>query len=169
MRRIVTGLLLVFVLLFGIRWVSDLLSSDETKIRRMLEHMVEGFDDGQARQAISGLAEDWRHASGSESREDLRLFVLGESLRNRDRESKAFRWDAELLEDTLRIQVEEGAETATLEVELRLHELSGVVDGEKRWELRWHFRLDAQLIDGPGGWQIARSSHEDLEGRRIRR
>ena len=164
MKRTLQIAALLVVLGLGVRMLVRGLAAEETKIRWVIEEMVAGFDDGHAGNAISGLAESWRHEGRSVERDMIRGFVFAESMQNRESETGAFRWDAELPEETWSVELGPEERSATVRTEVRFAYLVRLQDGEPVWEPRWHIRLEAELERLDGDWRVVRSRHEDLQG-----
>ena len=169
MNRIILLALALILLSLGARLVFSHFVSEETKIRWLVEDMVEGFNAGKARQSVRGLDSNWSHAERPLDRDMLRGFILGEAMQGGLGSRRAFPWRVELPPDSLRIQVAEDEDSAALEAELLFsHNRSGTEEPAD-WELQWHLRLLAELHPTDEGWRILKSRHEDIQGALIGR
>jgi hypothetical protein len=151
---------LAFAALFlGARWLWHALASDERKIRWLVEGAADGFDEAHSGPVLDALTLDWLH----ESTPGFDRAVLVDVLRalyfqERDPSTRRFRYRVEIDAAALAIAVE--GERARLAGEARFDRS---LQGE--WKPIWRVRFEADLIDGDDGWRVARSRHEDLEGR----
>ena len=159
-RSLLMILVLVAALVCG-RWACSAFASDETKIRRLLAEMEDGFNEGSGKRATSGLAETWKHAGRARSREDLRGYLLIEFQQQRAQKARRLTLRVEIPEDSIAISVE--GDRAHLELEARFEKLAG-----EEWRPQWRTRIRAVLARGEEGWQIVETEKEDLEGNGLR-
>lgn len=163
MNRLILAAIVLVLGGLALRLLVQGMASDETKIRWMLEEMVEGFDEGQAGQSISGLARDWTHEGRPIDRDTIRGYVFGQTMQKG--KGLPFPWDAEVPEETLVIEVAPEGGSATLTAEVRFSELTGATSEEDgTWNERWHLRLEADVQETEDGWRIVSSRHEDIQG-----
>lgn len=162
MKKILLMVSTGLVLILAVRWLVLALASDETKIRRLVERMEAGYDEGQPSKCVGPLAEDWQHAGYELDRELLRGALLQTALQDRDRETKELLTRVDVLPESLAITVD--GETASLACEVVFSRLR-----KGAWEETWRMRAAADLVDGEDGWEIVRSRHEDLRGTQLGR
>ena len=144
------------------RWLVRALASDETKIRRLIESMEAGYDEGQPSKCVGPLAQGWRHEGYELDRELLRGALLQTALQDRDRETKALSTRVDVLPDSIAITVD--GETAKLACEAVFSRLR-----KGTWEETWRFEAEAELVDGEDGWEIVNSRHVDVRGTQLGR
>jgi hypothetical protein len=154
----VLGLLIALCL--GVSWLYFALASAETQIEWAIEDMLDGYADGDVGDCIEYLAKDWSHEqSPGANREYMAQGLRGQRLQ--DMQSRADR-RAVIDGDSLEIQVTDA--TATSSMTARFFR-----SGEGSEEaLEWHARLFAEWHQGDGGWEIVRTRHENLSGKRPR-
>jgi len=158
MKRILTLLLGLVVLVLGGRALFRALASEETKIRWRLERMEAGYDEGDVGDAIGPIATDWRHEGyPNATRDQVRAGLAHRTLTQRDRETKELRHRVDIDWETLEIEVD--GDRATSEFEVRFSEL---VNGE--WIEGWHVRARCTWRHDPNGWFLHASSSEDIRG-----
>jgi hypothetical protein len=142
-------------------WLVELLTSDETKIRRLVADMEEAYNAGSPGSCVGPLARDWRH-EGYEVDRELLLGGLFQAARERDRETKQLRTRVEVDEDAMEVTVE--GEHAALACDAVFSRLRA-----GQWNETWRAHLEAELADGDDGWKIVRSRHRDLRGTHLGR
>lgn len=160
MKRILLGLVLAVAAVVAVRWVIGALASDETRIRWMVEEMVDGFNEGSARRATSGFAESWRYREETLRRDDLRGGLLAEFQQQRSRQARRLTLRASVPEP---LAIEVAGDTARMELELHVEGLRG-----EAWAPRWTMRVRAELERGEDGWRIVAVAKDDLEGSGLR-
>lgn len=161
MKRIFLGLVLAVAALLAVRWAVGALASDETRIRWMVEEMVDGFNEGSAKRATSGFAESWRYREETLRRDDLRGGLLAEFQQQRSRQARRLTLRASVPESSLAIEL--AGDTAQLEFEVHIEKLRG-----EAWEPKWTMRVRAALERGEDGWRIVAVTKDDLEGSGLR-
>lgn len=160
-RRILLALAVLVLSWFGSGFVMRLFASDETKIRWLVERMEEAYNAGRPGSCVGPLARNWRH-EGSEIDRQLLLGALFETARDRDQETRKLRSRVEVDEAAAVIQVE--GERATLALEAVFSRLR-----QGQWSETWRARVEAELVDGDGGWEIVKSRHADVAGTHLGR
>jgi hypothetical protein len=161
MRRVILiggALLLAFFAFFLLR---RMLASDETRIRWMIDAMLEGFNDGRAGSVVDALASDFRDTTSGADRETVRQALVYLVMTYRDA-NHDFRLKGEM--DVVAIDVgdEEGGKTGRAEVIVRFFETSKL-SGEPVWEVK----VEILLVKPESGWRIRRTTHDTLRGRRF--
>jgi hypothetical protein len=158
--------LLLFALALGAlyvvgAWLVDLLTSDETKIRRLVAGMEEAYNAGRPGSCVGPLAKDWRH-EGHEIDRELLLGALFQVARDRERETKQLR---------TRVEVDEGAADVTVDGERATLACEAVFARLRagQWSESWRVQVEAELADGDDGWEIVKSRHRDLSGTHLGR
>lgn len=162
MKRVLFFAIVVVLLFFGIRTLVLALVSDETKIAWLIEEMEEGFDDGSAKSATSGLAHEWRHEDAEVDRDTLRALLAREFMVGRQNHDGELIHRVELPEQLLEITVTD--DTAAVRCEAIFERLR-----DEEWSVVWRARIEVELVKVEGEWEIHASRHEDLEGRGLRR
>jgi len=143
-----------------VAWMSVAFASPETKIARAIDDMIEAYADGDVGDCTQHLAAAWSHEqSPGADRAYLTQGLRGRFLQ--DMQSRAER-RAEIDEGTLEILAGEEEATSTLTVRFFQRR-----DGQEE-ELEWHTRLTADWRLGDDGWEVVRTRHENLSGRRPR-
>ena len=137
------------------------LASDETKIRWMVQDMVEGYDEGDVGDCIGPFAADWRHEGHEITRELLRGALI-QTVLERDPATKERVSRVDLDEDALVVTVD-GA-SAHVAGEARFSRLR-----RGAWEPVWTMRAEAELEKREEGWKIVRSRHQDVKGTELGR
>jgi len=156
MRRWVLIVAALAALYLGARALLGALASDETRIRRLVEQMEQGYDHGDVGDCLGPIARDWRHEGHELTREDLRGALLQASF-ERDRETRQLTTAVDVEPDSLVITVD--GDHATLSAVAAFKRLRAGA-----WQESWRARIEAELVDGEDGWQIVKSRHEDLAG-----
>ena len=157
MKRVLTIVLGVVIVVLGGRAIVRGLASDETKIRWRLETMTEGYNTGDVGDAVFPLAKDWKHEGFPLDRETMRGVLIRESFQNRDHETHKLMRRVELDDDSLVIEVD--GDKATFEVEASFQQAEG-----DEWVEGWRARIHAELRKGENGWFIHATRHTDLVG-----
>lgn len=145
------------------------LASDTTRIRWQIQAAAEAFNDTHLAGCLGALTPDYRAAAAGGGGEAIDRAALANVLRHLfltriDDRTKRFLWRVRVPDETLAVQVPDGAETgATADFDLHLEERQG-----DDWLPRWHLRVRASLRVEAGEWRIERSSHETLAGSRPR-
>lgn len=158
MKRFLALSLALLVLILGTRALFRALAADETKIRWMLEEMEEGFNEGDVGDTIGPIGRDWSHdLDPRASRDNVRQWLVGRSFQGRDSETKKLLTRMDLDFESLVITVD--GETATFEI-------PGVYEKmeKEEWTVEWRFLARGEWRDGPNGWFLHRTSHEDVQG-----
>jgi hypothetical protein len=160
-KKPLSVLLALAALYLGGGLVIRLCSSDETKIRWLVEEMEEGYNTGSPGTTVGPLARTWHH-DGSEIDRQMLLGALFEAARDRDRETKRLRSRVEVDEDAAVITVT--GERATLAADAVFSRW--VADA---WKETWRVHFEAELVNGDGGWEIVQSRHQDQTGTHLGR
>jgi hypothetical protein len=157
---LIAGAILVVAL--AANWVRRALMSDEARIRELLETMADGFNRSRTGDCLDGLAEDFREETTGVDKGSIGNFLRLLFLRERDPQTKKFTYRVELPEAELKIEVSAKQEgQARVDLVADFFKLAG-----EDWKLFWKARITADLEEGEDGWQVKRSRHETLEGRR---
>lgn len=157
MKRFLFGLLALVIIVLGGRAIVRSLASDETKIERLVESMIAGYNAGDVGDTLRPLAKDWSHEGLSWGRQDLRQGLIAEFFQDRDPKTKKLMRRADWDPESLVIEVT--GDTATFELDATLSRSRGGA-----WEVKWRIHLTAELELGSNGWFIQRTRHDDLEG-----
>jgi len=160
-RKLVPALLALAALYLGVAWLVELLTPDDTKIRRLVAQMEDAYNRGDPGDCVEPLARAWRHERYELDRQ-LLFGALLQAARERDRETRELPTRVTIDEDAASIDVQD--DQATLALEALFERRRG---GE--WRASWRIRVEAELADGDDGWEIVKSRHEDLTGTHLGR
>ena len=160
-KKIVLPLLALVVLFLGVGFVVRLLTPDETKIRRLVADMEDAYNRGNPGDCVEPIARDWHHERYELDRQ-LLFGALLQTAQERDRETRELLTRVTIDEDTATVHVQ--GDRATLELEAKFERRRA---GE--WQETWRIRVEAELEDRDGHWQIVRSRHQDLRGTHLGR
>jgi len=165
MKRVLIALALLLGLWFGGRAIWRASVSDETRIRWVVDEMVEGFNETIMNPILAGLAKDYRDETYNTSRDDLRAAAASVFFTAKDPETRAFpyriTWQAERIDVVAAAGDQPARANATLELTFHLKErgVESVV---------WRVRAPAVFEEREGEWVIVRTTAETIDGRRIR-
>lgn len=149
------GFLLACALAF---WLYRASIPEETRIRRLVEGMAAGFNRSSAGRTVAGLSDDFFDETHGAGKRELQGFLFQLFLRERDPETKEFRYRAEL--DDLQVDIEPDEAAARVRV---LADVSRRRDDG--WESIWTTRVEAELGKEDGRWRILRARYESQKGR----
>jgi hypothetical protein len=157
--------LLAALALLGVLWLWSSARSPKERIRSLLRSMADGFDRGDLRRAMAGIAPGWREEESGADRDRLRQalmhFFLTEG-RAAEGGQRPFRLE---LDPQLLVELDlEREKTAVARGEARLLEQRGE---EER--VRWAFAFECALEEREGSWRILSTRTRSLAGRRPRR
>jgi hypothetical protein len=159
MKRAILLVLAAVGLALAVRAVVLGLASDETKIRRVVERMAEGFDRARMAPVLDGLSLDFEDETSGATRRDLGEALAYLFFEAVDERTKRFVYRVVI--DVRKIAVDGG--TATCDLEARFFEMRG--GGETA---AWDIAVDATLARGPDGWKIRRTKYVSRSGAMIR-
>ena len=136
--------------------------SDQTRVRRRLESMAQGFNQTRLRPIAAGLAPDFTSRAEGVDRAALLDGLRAHFL---EHAQGPFPHRVLLPRELLAIELraDEDAADATLVAEFQRR------SGED-WEPAWTLEIQATLRRGDDGWQVSRAETVTLEGdpRRLR-
>lgn len=159
MKRAALLVLAALGLALGMRAIVRGLASDETKIRRVVERMAEGFDRARMAPVLDGLALDYQDETSGATRPDLREALAYLFFEAVDEPTKRFAYRVEI--SIGRTKVERDA--AECDLDARFLELRG-----GREVPAWDVAITATLARGPDGWKIRRTKYATRSGSMIR-
>jgi hypothetical protein len=159
MKRVALLVLAAIGLALAVRAIVLGLASDETKIRRVVEHMAEGFDRTRMTPVLDGLSLDFEDETSGATRSDLREALAYLFFQAVDERTKRFVYRVEL--ELGRPKVD--GDAAECEIDARFLELRGGAES-----LAWDVAITATLARGTDGWRIRRTKYATRSGRRIR-
>ena len=163
MRRVLAVVLIITAFVGTGFVLRRALASDETRIRRLVEGLVDGFNDERAARALRGFARDFLDETSGADRELVHTAVVHLFFTRRDPETKEFTLRLEVPEDTLIIEVLTPDEAARANGVLRLFQRAA-----EREELLWEVSFQGQLAQIDDRWRFVRSTHETVGGTRPR-
>jgi len=158
-KRILLGLAAAAVLWIGGRALVRALASDETKVRRVIETMADGFDRTRMDPILAGLSRDFADESSGATRQDVREGLAYLFLTAKDEKTKAFPYRAQVSIGRLAVH----RPTAECDADVRFVDLRGGKEAPA-WEIAAHL----ELVRGDDGWVIRRSRYETRSGRMLR-
>ena len=152
---VAAGVLLAYWLVF------HAFVSDETRIRRVLQNSVDGFNDTHKKRCISALADDFREETTGLSRDMIGQRLVYLFLKEKHPDMNTFRYRIELVEDTLEIEVAEASpKTAKISVLARFSKM-----GKGEFAPVWDVEIDGGMEKTSDGWKVKRSRHRGVSGK----
>ena len=145
--------------LFG-QYLYRALASEETRIGWLLDDVERGFNTCRAGLTVEGFSEKFREKTARISREELRSVLAYLFMTHRHPETKEFRHKVEM--EDVRItfpDVDQGTARVTLRAVFHYRR-------KKEFEVAWTVEIDADLENGPDGWNIVSSTHQGVDGKR---
>ncbi len=164
MKRILLAVVAVVLLFFVGRAVVRALASDETKIRRVVANMAEGFDRTRMDPVLAGLARDFEDESSGATRQEVREGLAYLFFNAKDEATKRFAYRVET--EIQRIGVDrsdKGAPTAQCEMTARFLDVRGGKESPA-----WEISVAASLVRGEDGWRIRRTKYATKAGTMLR-
>lgn len=160
MRRFLKLLVVGAALLVAVYFLRNFFASDETRIRWRIESMMEGFNETRLSPAMQGIGAEWRDESRRVDRARLADALRYLFFNEKDPQTRAFPYRAELVPDTLLIEFEDTDRSrARVDFEARFLMLNA-----SEWEPTWRVRVRGSIEEHENlGWQLQQSSHETLE------
>lgn len=152
------------LLVAGGCWLSSLLVSEETRVRRTLEAFEVHFNEQRSGAFIDGLSDDYREHNHSLGREDVKLifFRIFNDPNLRTTERKSFLYRAEIDGEAAVVDIDEdAANRATAAFTLRIRRSDAAADADPEWEARF----DATLVREEGDWKLRESRYRTQSGR----
>lgn len=135
------------------------LASDETRIRWVIEDMLEGFNEARLRPLMDGLSPQFVDRVSGARRADVRDALIHSFFQDVDPSTKQYLYRAALDEDSLAIEVDPEGETAAVGLSARFVELRGTEE-LPFWDARIEGRV--QLFDGAWVWiETTAINHSD--------
>jgi len=150
--------------------------SDETRIRKMLEAIAEGFNEASASAVSDRLTADFSVERGDLGRREVHAFLVQFFLQERDHRSGKPLWKVELRPEDIELRIEEGEHDgpppARAEVTARFVKLSAAdaqpgepAEGSRHRPAPVEARFSGVLKKIEGRWLIDSANHRLLEGR----
>jgi hypothetical protein len=165
-RKLALALVSITLLLLGGRWACHALASDETKIRWLVEDMVDGFNDCKNGRVVGALAPDFRDRATGATRDDIHAALAQLFFERIDSRTHEFQLSAELVADELSVEVEHSEPArATARVHVLIDERSS--DGKRL--LYWDAHVTGRLERRDDGWrwiETTEVNHRDRRGAR---
>jgi hypothetical protein len=163
-KRIVLLLLGLLALFFGVRAIVRAFESDDTKIRRLLAQMTEGFDDTRMDPILSGLAQDFVDDGSGARKDDVRAALAQLFLQRKDPQTRKFPYRARIEEEGCAVSVHTGEKrSAEADFVLVFEESAGGV-----WHDSWKAQVHAELAEDSGDWFLVHTRVDTLAGKRLR-
>ena len=145
--------------------------SDETRIRKLLEAVADGFNDASASRISDRLAPDFSVEGSDLGRREVHAFLVQFFFRERDRKSGKPLWKVELRPEDIDLRIEEreqeGPPTARVEVTAQFVKLPAPdsKSGENPGPAPARVMISGVLKKIEGRWLIDSASHRLLGGR----
>jgi hypothetical protein len=158
-KRVFLLVAAAIVLWIGGRALIRALASDETKIRRLVETMADGFDRTRMDPILQGLSKEFVDETSGATRQELREALAYLFFTAKDETTKAFPYRAKVEVGSVAVH----RPTAECAAEVRFVDLRGGME-TPAWEIG--VRLD--LERGDEGWKIVKSRYETRSGRMLR-
>ena len=159
MKRVLLLVAAVAALWIGGRAALRALASDETKIRRLVETMADGFDRTRMDPVLAGLSKDFVDETSGATRQEVREALAYLFLTAKDETTKGFPYRARL--EVGKVEVHRPA--AACAAVVRFVDLRGGKESPA-WEIGVRFELER----GDDGWRIRKSKYETRSGRMLR-
>jgi hypothetical protein len=163
MKRAVLVVVAALALFFGVRALLRVLASEETQIRRVVDEMIEGFNDTRMDPILDGLDREYVDETYGVDRQLLRAAAASLFFQAKDPGTKAFLYRA-AWSPSAPIALEEGdVERATLEFDIEFFRKRGVAE-----DLAWKVHVSGRLEKREGDWRFVRTETVTRSGDRIR-
>lgn len=151
------------LLALGGCWLSGLLASEETRVRRVLRAFAASFNEQRPGAMIVGLSEDFEDHNHGLDRQSVKLVFLrvfnDPSLR--DPQTRAFRYRAEFVDAGATIRCDDPEPgTAQASFALRVHRVDAAAGSPPEWEARF----EAVLRKDQGDWKVHQSRYRTTSG-----
>ena len=155
---------LLFVAGLALAYAVGMFDSDDTRIRNLFANAASSFNATRLSGCLDGFAEDYKDETEWKVDRALLANALRIAfLRSIDSKSKAFLLRLKIPEASMKVAIDEAAETATVELSLSLERRRG-----ETFDPQWQLQVVAKLKKIDGDWLIHESTHETLEGSRPR-
>ncbi len=152
--RVAGALTLGILLWIGGRAVLRAMESDQDKIRRLCQEMVDAFNEQRTSRFMAGLDENFLDVQSGVRREELREALVYTFFQEIDQQSKKFALRADLPEVPFDVVVTEGEpKTAKASISANISRLQG--DKPQAW---WDARISGELAKTEKGWQWTRTT-----------
>jgi hypothetical protein len=151
-------LALPFLWLAG-SWLADAFASDETRIRRVVAGMFDGFNDTDLSRVMDGLADGFEDESTGFGRREVRDVLVASFFQDLDADRR-YLFRAELVPEELAIELQD-ADAANVTVVARFYTRARGAE-----ELFWEARIEGRMTDGDDGWQWTRTTRVNHRERR---
>ena len=146
---------------FGIYRLAMLLVPEETRIRQLIETMVEAFNDRDAGDCAAGLADDFREETVRLGKPEIHALLVYLFFARRDPRTGEAPYRIEVPPESLRTTLGPGDDEAKVEFIARFLE-----DRGKGARPVWEAAISAEVVKVDGEWKVKRSSHESASGKR---
>lgn len=159
MKRAIAIVLAALALWIGGRALVGALASDETKIRRIVETMADGFDRTRMDPILDGLDQSYVDETSGATRQELREALAYLFFTAKDETTKAFPYRAKVEIGPVAVH----RPTADCAAEVRFVDLRGGKETPA-----WEIGVRLELARGDDGWKIVKSRYETRTGRMLR-
>jgi len=146
---------------FGIYRLAMLFVPEETRIRQLMETMVEAFNDRDAGDCAAGLADDFREETVKLGKPEVHALLVHLFFAQRDSRTGEVPYRIEVPPESLRVTLGPGGGEAKVELIARFLE-----DRGKGARPVWEAAISADIVKVDGEWRVKRSSHESASGKR---
>jgi hypothetical protein len=159
MKRAVLILAIAAALFLAGRAIVRGLASDETKIRRVVEPMADGFDRTRMDPVLDGLTRDFEDETSGATRQEMREALAYLFFEAVDEHTKRFAYRVDV--EVRRVAVD--GLSAECEMNARFVDLrsGGAAPA-------WEIAVTAKFTRGDDGWRIRRTKHTTTSGERLR-
>ena len=157
---ICAGLIFLFI---NARIIYEILTPPGEKVRARLAQVAEDFNEGRPGPCTSGLADQFVDETTKITKPEIRGLLARLALTEKDPQSGHFPYRVQLQLKELGYKVSSGTPPAgRVEFDATFEKQRG-----EEWDLFWKVSITAHLEE-VDGWQIVRSTHQTLAGRRFR-
>jgi len=158
LRNVGLGLVAALAVYYGVRALVIALASPATRVRWVVEDMLEGFNRARAAPVLEGIAKDFVDATAALTREDIHKVLVYLYLNETD-EQGGFLWSATLVPDSLAVEVAEDEQSADTRLAVQFHLRRGAQS-----ELVWDAQFRGTVSRTDDGWRwtrLALANHGD--------
>ena len=159
MKRAAAIVLAALALWIGGRALVGARASDDTKIRRLVETMADGFDRTRMDPILDGLDRGFVDATSGATRQELREALAYLFFTAKDEATKAFPYRAKVEIGSVTVH----RPTAECAADVRFVDLRGGKETSA-----WEIGVRLELSRGDDGWKILKSTYETRSGRMLR-
>ena len=162
MRRVLSILACIAILLLAAQRVLRAFESEEDSIQRRFQTMAAGFNSTTMRHALGGFDPDFRDESSGYDKQVVRRALANMFFTEKDELTRAFPYRVEIPAEELQVEFDErDPDLARVQVHAVFHK---TVRGKE--ELYWDLRFDGEMRKSEGRWRLWRAREVNHADRR---